>query len=256
MTTLSGPMTTLTPAAVDGRTVKVIGLGGVGSIVARYVAVFLGSLGHDARLVFVDGDTFEPKNAARMCFSTFGNKAEVMVAELAGSTLGETLTLDAIDAYVEPGNVGCLVQAGDIVLLCVDNHATRKVVNDHVATLPHACLISGGNDGVGEDSGGTRRRGTYGNCQVFVRVNDRDVTPQLTRFHPEIDSPTDRPPTDPSCTDAIVSTPQLLCANLTVAACMLNALWLHLSGGLHYAEVAFDVADALMRPLPLAAVSP
>ena len=34
-----------------GSTVKIIGLGGVGSIVARYLSVFLASLHHDLRLV-------------------------------------------------------------------------------------------------------------------------------------------------------------------------------------------------------------
>jgi hypothetical protein len=241
----------LTPAIAEGQCVKVIGLGGVGSVVARYAAVFLGSLGRDVRLVFIDGDAFEVTNAARMCFATYGNKAEVMAEELASTTLEETMTPEAIVAYVDEGNVAQLVRSGDIVLLCVDNHATRRLVGEHVATLERVCLISAGNDGVGPDASGVERRGTYGNCQVHVRDGGVDVTPPITRFHPEIASPKDRPPTDPSCTEAIASTPQILCANVTAAACVLNALWLHLSGALHYGEVAFDVADALMRPLPL-----
>ena len=41
-------------------TIKIVGLGGVGSIVARYLAVFLASLEQPLRLVLIDGDTFEP----------------------------------------------------------------------------------------------------------------------------------------------------------------------------------------------------
>jgi len=32
----------------------------------------------------------------------------------------------------------------DLVLLAVDNHATRKLVSDHCARLDNVCLISGG----------------------------------------------------------------------------------------------------------------
>ncbi|HEY2951716.1 MAG TPA: hypothetical protein VGK40_03980, partial [Verrucomicrobiae bacterium] len=64
---------------------------------------------------------------------------------------------------------------------------------------------------------------------------------------------TDKLPTDKSCTELITSVPQILFANLTVATCMLNTLLLHLSGALHYSELAFDIADGLMRPAPLPA---
>jgi len=53
------------------------------------------------------------------------------------------------------------------------------------------------------------------------------------------------------CVAAIPSAPQILCANLMAAACMLNALWLLLCDRLHYSELAFDVHDGLMRPLPV-----
>jgi hypothetical protein len=33
-----------------------------------------------------------------------------------------------------------------------------------------------------------------------------------------------------------------------VAAAMLNTLWLHLCAATHYSELAFDIADGLMRP--------
>jgi hypothetical protein len=32
---------------------------------------------------------------------------------------------------------------------------------------------------------------------------------------------------------------------------MLNTLWLHLCGATHYGELVFDIADGLMRPMPL-----
>ena len=139
----------------------------------------------------------------------------------------------------------------------MDNHATRKLVSDFCATRrSNICLISGGNDGVGEDASGRRLRGTYGNCQVYIRRDGQDVSPALTRYHPEIAQPADHLPTDQSCTELVASVPQILFANLTAAAAILNSLWLHLCGALHYGEICFDVAEGLMRPLPLMQPTP
>jgi hypothetical protein len=242
----------LRPELSDNCSVKVIGLGGVGGIVARYGAMFLASLGRGVRLVLIDGDAFEMSNASRMYFSGHGNKAEVTRADLLPRFADSPLSLVAVPEYVTPENVERLIRDGDIVLLCVDRHASRKLVNDHCATrLNDVCLISGGNDGVGPDSTGVVLRGTFGNCQVYLRRGGRDVSPSLSRYHPEIATPVDRLPTDVSCTDLVASVPQVLFANLMTASALLNALWLHLCGALHYGELTFDIADGLMRPSPL-----
>jgi len=237
-------------AVPQNCSVKLIGLGGVGGIVARYGAVFLASLGSPVRLVLIDGDAFEPSNATRMVFGACGNKAAVTREELLPRFADSPLALHAIETFVTEENVGRLIQDGDFVLLTVDNHATRKLVNDHCsARLKSFCVISGGNDGVGPDAGGTVRRGTYGSVQVYLRRDGADLSPSLTRHHPEIREAADRLPTEQSCTELVASVPQILFANLTVAAAMLNTLWLHLCGALHYGELSFDIAEGLMRPV-------
>jgi len=243
----------LTSALPDGTAVKLVGLGGVGSIVARHLATYLASLDTESRLVLIDGDAFEPSNATRMLFSSPGNKAQVLHAELAPRFADSRLTLAAIPSYVTPDNLEKLLHNSDIVILAVDNHATRKLVNDYCASrLSDVCLISGGNDGVGRDASGRELRGTYGNCQVYLRRGGEDISPPLVRHHPEIQDPADHAPDEKSCTELVASVPQLLFANLMTAAALLNAFWLHACGALHYCEVAFDIADALMRPvLPL-----
>lgn len=240
----------LQPDLPEGSTVKVIGLGGVGGIVARYGAMFLASLDRGIRLVLIDGDAFEPSNATRMYFSGCGNKAEVTRTDLLPRFADSRMTLAAIPEFVSPQNVERLVREGDIVLCCLDNHASRKLIGDHCATLQNVCLISGGNDGVGPDATGRVLRGTYGNVQIFWRHKGEELTPSLTRYHPEIQTPADRLPTDVSCTELVASVPQVLFANLATASAMLNALWLHLCDALHYGELCFDIADGLMRPLP------
>jgi hypothetical protein len=239
----------LQPKLPAEASVKLIGLGGVGHIVARFGALFLASLDGDARLVLIDGDSFEPSNASRMFFGACGNKAAVVREELLPRFTDTNLSLIAVTDYLTPENIGRLIREGDIVLLTVDNHATRKLVNDHCARLQNVCLISGGNDGVGEDGGGSVRRGTYGNVQVYLRQEGQEATPPLTRHHPEIQEPADHLPTDQSCTELMASVPQILFTNLAVASALLNTLWLYLCGALHYSEVSFDIADGLMRPV-------
>ncbi len=241
------------PQIPEGSAVKIIGLGGVGGIVARYGSVFLAALNRNLRLVLIDGDSFEPANAARMHFGTLGNKAAVLRDELLERAGESSLTIMAVEEYVTVENLPRLVREGDTVMLAVDNHATRKLVGEFCEPLANICLISGGNDGVEARPDGTRLRGTYGNCQVYVRQGGIELTPPLGALHPEIRQPGDRLPTELDCTELAASVPQILFANLMAAACILNALWLHLCGRLSYGELCFDIADGLMRPLPLPA---
>jgi hypothetical protein len=238
----------LNPRLAASSSIKVIGLGGVGSIVARYVSVFLASTGKDARLLLIDGDKFEPSNASRMLFGRHGNKAEVIRAQLAPHFRHSRLLLETAKHYITPENIETFIMNGDIVLLCVDNHATRHLVDEHCAKLRNICLISGGNDGVGKDSSGKLRLGTYGNVQIHVRKGGKTLSPRLSKYHPEIKHPADKMPHQKNCTELVVSVPQILFANLSVASAMCNALLLHLSGALQYAEASFDIAEGLMRP--------
>ena len=93
-------------------------------------------------------------------------------------------------------------------------------------------------------------RGTCGNVQVFLRREGESRTPELDRFHPEIREPADSLPTELHCTELLQSVPQILFANLTTAACILNAVWLFLCGALHYGEICFDIERGRMAPVP------
>src|SRR6266850_5496351 len=91
------PGQTLQPSLPDNATVKIIGLGGVGSIVARYLAIFLASFGRVVRLVFIDGDDFEQTNSTRMIFGSCGNKAAVTQDELAPRFAESSLSIIDIE---------------------------------------------------------------------------------------------------------------------------------------------------------------
>jgi hypothetical protein len=243
----------------DGAVFKLIGAGGTGSIVGRYGLLFVVSLARklnrSARWVIIDGDDFEYSNRERMLFSQYGNKASVLCDELLDVVAGSRVALSAVGEYLTSETIARLVHDGDTILLAVDNHATRKLLSEYCEKhLNEFCIISAGNDAVGPDSTGQVRRGTYANCQIYLK--GRYESPSLTHYHPEIDKPRDRLPGEAHCMESWVSTPQNLLANLAAASAMLNALWLHLCDSLHYSELALDIADGLMRPLPLPAPAP
>ena len=247
--------------ACDALMVRLIGLGGIGGIVARYCSIFLASLRCDANLLLIDGDEFEPKNASRMLFRNYGNKAEVMRAELLDHFVDSRLTLMAVDQRITRENVTTLLPSGvnEVILLCVDNHETRKLISDYCegrdgfSGVDDICLISGGNDGVGADSSGTIRRGSYGNVQVYIRRGGADISPSLTAFHKEIAQPAKPPEDDQPCTHNLDSVPQLLFANLMAASAICSTFWLYLCDVIHYSELGFDIVDASMRPLGIPA---
>ena len=135
----------------------------------------------------------------------------------------------------------------------MDNHATRKVVNDHCEGLENVTLISRGNDGIETTSDGKVLRGTYGNVQIYLRHNGEPLCPALTRFHSEIGQPADKLPTDVSCVEMLETVPQILFTNLATASAICNMFWLCLCNALHYSELAFDIQDGLMQPVPFPA---
>lgn len=233
----------LTPVIKDGQRITIIGLGGVGEKVARNAALFLAASNTPVTLTLVDGDSFSPSNASRALFKDFGNKAEVVASELLpGFVANDTkLKVETIPEFVMPSNLSNVIREGDIVMLCLDNHSSRKLISDWCSTMKNVTLMSAGCDGVGPD------RGTYCNVQVYIRRDGQDLTSSLTALHPEIAQPADKMPHEMSCTEKMISTPQIIFANLAAASILLNAFYLHLCGCLHYEELCVDIADGRMQ---------
>jgi molybdopterin/thiamine biosynthesis adenylyltransferase len=190
----------------------------------------------EALLVLVDGDVFEHGNALRQEFpaSAVGaNKAEA----LAGWVREAGLACQAVPLYLDEANVGDVVREGDLVLLAVDNHRTRAVVDRHVCSLSEATLISGGNDE------------TDGNVQLVRQRNGVGLDGTLSEIHPEIATATDGPASGEGCAARVAERPQLLVTNLMVASAMLNCLWAVCeTGSAPYSEVYLDVVQNAARP--------
>lgn len=221
--------------------IKLIGLGGIGSNLLPPLCRILASEKSPGSpvLTLIDGDAYEGKNADRQAFDDVGNKAEVSRAGM--KALFPELEMHARPSYVSDENAFIMINDGDVVLMGVDNHATRSLVSRRCSELLNVTLISGGNEL------------TDGNVQVHVRVDGADKTPPITYLHPEIAHPVDRNPADMSCEElAMLGSTQLLVTNIMAAALMLSAFRMVLEyregrGALSYSEAYFDIQTGNVR---------
>ncbi len=227
-----------------GSRIKLIGLGGIGCVVLEYLSMYLNYLARPVRLVLVDGDTFEPANAHRMSFQAFGNKAEIKAAETIERLGCTQVTVASMPTYVAEENVNDIVKNRDIVMLCVDNHVSRKIVSARCQQLDNVALFSAGNDGVDPPV----QRGTYGNVQIHIRQEGVDRTVPITRYHPEIAASTKGHPGELGCDQLVKTVPQILFTNLAVGSSLLNAFLAYTQGVLTYQEVKLDILEARCLP--------
>ncbi len=218
-----------------------IGLGGIGSNLVEPLCrtmAYSNSPQVAKRVILIDGKAFREHNLERQRVTSFANKAEAM--QKAMSPLFPALKIEAKPCFVDSENVFVLIREGDTVFLGCDNHATRKLVNDHVLSLENCLLISGGND-------------LYdGNVQIFWRHKGKHKTPPLTWHHPEIENPKDRNPAELSCEEAAkAGETQILAVNMTAATLILNAytMWLQ-DQTIPYHEIYFDLKTGNVRSVP------
>lgn len=143
-------------------------------------------------------------------FHRLGNKAEVSAEQMEG--MFPNIIIRAVPSFFTEENSYELIQSGDIVFLCVDNHKTRCQVSDRFEELESGLLISGGNEL------------TDGNIQIHCREGGEDITlPIANEFHPEIKYPGDENPGEVGCEELAKSEPQLLGTNNHIASFMFCA---------------------------------
>jgi len=240
------------PVAKKPLKIKVIGTGGIGLCLLPSLCRYLNYNGEKFPAVevsLIDGDTFEERNRERQDFVETGPKASMTAAEYRGKF--PRLMFWDHPVYVADHNIIQLIRENDIVLLCVDNHKTRKLISDRAEELKNVTIISGGNDW------------TNGNVLLHLRREEKNLTPPLaSKYHQEILNPTDENPADveqkaEGCAELAVAAPQLLITNNYIAANMLAALYNIIDEGRYekvlaaphnFAEVYCDLG--MMKSIP------
>lgn len=224
------------------RKIKVIGAGGIGSHLLEPLARYLSYTPDNIEITVIDGDQFEDRNRERQRFANAANKATETVNQL--SQQFTKIHFRAKAEYITDENVVASVRENDIVFLCVDNHATRKLVSDRCQELDNVVLISGGNDY------------TDGNVIVYIRKDGKDVTKAPTALYPKIAKPEDKNPGTltaterQGCEQEARTNPQLLFTNLAIASCMCNCYYAYEQGKAGFEQVYIDILTQRMRPSP------
>ena len=222
--------------------IVIVGIGGVGTDLAYRLGRFCQFLdGYDTTILLIDGDAYEEKNAERQVFEVLGNKAEV--TSEAASRKFDKVSFVPVDEYLTPDNIDFYLDEGNMVFCCVDNHKTRRLIDEHVSALSDAVLISGGNDL------------TDGNVQMYLRKEGLDLTASLSDVHKEIAEPADRSPHELSCEElAAASEPQLFFANGFVTSLMCMIFWNlvtddSFASSPPYGELYFDLKTGRVLPI-------
>lgn len=200
--------------------VKVVGTGGIGLCLLPTLCRYLNYNGEkypSVEVSLIDGDSFEERNRERQDFVEVGPKASMTAVEYRGKF--PRLMFWDHPVYIADHNIIQMVREHDVVLLCVDNHKTRKLISDRAEELNNVTVISGGNDW------------TDGNVLIHIRRDGKNLTPPLAnKYHPEIVNPADKNPAEveqkpDGCAEIAVAEPQLLITNNYIAANMLAAFF-------------------------------
>lgn len=219
---------------------KIVGAGGISSYLIEPLARYLSYRPDSSEITVIDGDRFEERNKDRQKFTAYENKAVHTVALLKSQF--HKISFKAKDEYLTESNVITNIRENDVVFLCVDNHASRKLISDRCEELQDVTLISGGNDF------------TDGNVIYFSKKNGTNITKPPTELYPEIASPQDKNPGESdrtsSCQQEAASSPQLLFTNLAIASTMLNCYYAHEQGKADFEQVYLDIVTQRSRPVP------
>ena len=235
------------------QVIDVIGLGGTGSWLVRALTPYLDSpTGPEGpprfvgKLVLVDGDDYESANRGRQHFPKIGNKAAVLAEAVNHTTthfttrgLAVYLGREVSEGPHRSTPIRDVVGEGHTVFVCVDNHATRKLVFEHAATLRNVVVLSAGND---YDDG---------NVMLYVRKEGKDLCPNPLSYQEDIRDAAGKLPGQMSCEElAANGTPQLIAANLWAATLLLSAYHAYTSGKLDTKSpiVYFDVNKLTAAP--------
>lgn len=236
--------------------IVMIGAGGTGGHAAPNIYRLLHSIDRSAKFIIADGDVVESKNLVRQNFISADlgkNKAKVM-AERYSAAFGmeteyipefienEEQLLDVLSSdSVQQNQYGYKYPKRCQVILigAVDNNKSRQLCHKCFYKMNNIIYIDSGN---GEHTG-----------QVVcgVRRSGKTIMKPVGRVYPDIlrKNADDKFPTELSCAEASISSPQSITANITAAAAIVNYVYnIVVLGTIESHYVTFSTQNIHVRP--------
>lgn len=246
MTTMPTPVRVLDPA---NTRVVLFGVGGTGGYCLQQLARLLyglkaereeswvaPTLAHRAReepepvpdVLLVDGDEISEANLRRQYFLSQDvrkNKALVL-SQRYGAAYG--LNISAYPKYLEPGtDFNALVPEGSLVVGCVDNAATRRLLHERLSSYQDVVYLDAGNAAVELPEDGPldrkerlriRDSGWEGQVLCGVRRRGETVVPFPAEQIPDlVEDDGELLPSEVPCGQVVVSNPQRALTNTWAA---------------------------------------
>jgi len=211
----------------------IVGVGGIGSHLLFPLLQYLKGESFYDNIILVDGDEYEERNKDRQVVTGISmNKAKATV----GYYKDMGMRLDYKTDFINEKNIGDIIHEDDIVFSCVDNNATRKVIDNYLPNLSNITLISGGNDT------------NDGNAQIVMRTNGRYLTKTLCEQHPEISNPEDKSPEDLSCEElSRAGVTQISIVNAGISDIMRRMFFGIINDGINYNETFVNFKNGNIR---------
>ena len=228
--------------------IVIIGAGGTGGYIIPHLYRIAFSSGRKCRVIIADGDVVEDRNLVRQNFAHCDigeNKAAVMAARHAAVFGIET---EYIPEYIEdeeqltellktPTNIFSDPKPIRILIGAVDNNRSRVMCNNVFNKMDNIIYIDSGN---GEFTG-----------QVVcgAKMNGKVKSKPVARLYPDILQNTERFPSELSCAERSVITPQSIAANVFAATAVTTMLYyLLIEGELKTTRLTFSSRRLTMKP--------
>lgn len=192
--------------------IYVIGCGGTGSLLARDIPKLL--IGSDDGLVLIDGDAVEKKNLLRQSYQSqdIGENKAIALSRKINSLYGMVST--GLDIYLSKDELLTLIRNNEtkmpVIIGCVDNDATRKIIETTFKKLKNAVYIDSANSAY------------TGNVYVAERLDGKTYGVLRSNVYR---LKNDKKPTDISCQEqAAKGNIQYLVTNARMAVAVLEHL--------------------------------
>lgn len=188
------------------------------------------------RLVLVDGDTFNARNAVRQGMGA-GSKLVQRMRAIDSSVLRrgylQNMHMHGFNTYINPGNMAGIIPKNPpvnpdnvlaaplgstmvgidsnttVVFLCVDNMKTRYEVSKYMELFDNCLVINGGNEK------------TTGHVTLYERHNSMALDPNIYDVYPNVTADADQRPDEIACTFIEPQHDQVAVTNNIVATVML-----------------------------------
>lgn len=217
----------------------IVGVGGAGAFALAHAARLLFGLRENGRRVpgvlLLDGDEIETKNLTRQNFLPHDvgrNKARVLAERYA---FAYGLSVGAHPEYLtRETDLRALLPEGSVLVACVDNSITRKILHEKLQAYRHVVYVDAGNAAasVPEDPAHVDRyelarirdSGWEGQVLAGARVRGETAIPFPGEVLPDLIEGDDQLPTERACGEAAAAEPQRHATNLFAATVLISFL--------------------------------